>query len=376
MGVGNSGLWALDLGLRSGAVLLALLIAALLLREHPRSTAARLGALFAAGAAAHALCSMPGFASPAVPWQAPLLALSAGNPVVFWLFAQALFRDDLRLQAWHAIAWAALAGLSLVGCYLLAAHADEAHAIGAAYRVGNLVFTLLALAEALSSWRADLVERRRRLRLLVVGMAGAYAVPNVLVQLAVPAAQLPAGAALFDSASLLAVLLVIAWPLLRVNSADLFAERAARPSAEPAPEPSPEPSIEAPAPADVAALERLMHVDHVYREEGLTIGVLAARLGLPEYKLRRLINQGLGHRNFTRFLNGYRLAEVQAALADPARDNVPVLTIAMDAGFQSLGPFNRAFKTETGLTPTEFRRLRGRAPPHKPAPMLADSEIG
>jgi AraC-like DNA-binding protein len=33
-----------------------------------------------------------------------------------------------------------------------------------------------------------------------------------------------------------------------------------------------------------------------------------------------------------------------------------VLTIAMDAGFQSLGPFNRAFKADTGLTPTEFRR--------------------
>ena len=37
---------------------------------------------------------------------------------------------------------------------------------------------------------------------------------------------------------------------------------------------------------------------------------------------------------------------------------VPVLTIAMDAGFQSLNPFNRAFKAETGLTPTEYRRSR------------------
>ena len=35
---------------------------------------------------------------------------------------------------------------------------------------------------------------------------------------------------------------------------------------------------------------------------------------------------------------------------------VPILTIALDAGFQSLGPFNRAFKVQTGMTPTEFRR--------------------
>ena len=33
-----------------------------------------------------------------------------------------------------------------------------------------------------------------------------------------------------------------------------------------------------------------------------------------------------------------------------------MLTIALDAGFQSLAPFNRAFKADTGLTPTEFRR--------------------
>ncbi|WP_409363485.1 hypothetical protein [Bradyrhizobium liaoningense] len=29
----------------------------------------------------------------------------------------------------------------------------------------------------------------------------------------------------------------------------------------------------------------------------------------------------------------------------------------MDTGFQSIGPFNRAFKAATNLTPTEFRRL-------------------
>jgi AraC-like DNA-binding protein len=47
---------------------------------------------------------------------------------------------------------------------------------------------------------------------------------------------------------------------------------------------------------------------------------------------------------------------VRAALVDPARRDLPVLTLALDAGFQSIGPFNRAFKAATGLTPTEFRR--------------------
>ena len=47
--------------------------------------------------------------------------------------------------------------------------------------------------------------------------------------------------------------------------------------------------------------------------------------------------------------------------ADPAQAEVPILTIALDAGFQSLGPFNRAFKAVTGVTPTEYRRLKARA---------------
>jgi AraC-like DNA-binding protein len=103
-------------------------------------------------------------------------------------------------------------------------------------------------------------------------------------------------------------------------------------------------------------LDHLMTVERAYRQEGLTIGGLAAKLDLPEYRLRQAINEGLGYRNFNAFLNRYRINEARAALSDPSQRDVAVLTIAMDAGFQSIGPFNRAFKAETGLTPTEFRR--------------------
>jgi AraC-like DNA-binding protein len=116
---------------------------------------------------------------------------------------------------------------------------------------------------------------------------------------------------------------------------------------------------EGPDPADerlALALQRVMDEERAYRDEGLSVASLAARLGAPEYRLRRLINQRLGHRNFNAFVNGYRLAEARAALLDPRRSELPVLSIALDAGFQSIGPFNRAFKAATGLTPTEFRR--------------------
>ena len=41
---------------------------------------------------------------------------------------------------------------------------------------------------------------------------------------------------------------------------------------------------------------------------------------------------------------------------DPAKVALPVLTIAMDLGYGSLAPFNRAFRDTTGQTPTDWRR--------------------
>jgi AraC-like DNA-binding protein len=104
------------------------------------------------------------------------------------------------------------------------------------------------------------------------------------------------------------------------------------------------------------ALNRLMTVERVYRRDGLSIGRLAELQEVPEYKLRKLINQGLGFRNFTEFLNHYRLADAKAALVDqPAKS---ILEVALQSGFNTIGPFNRAFKAENGVTPGEFRRSR------------------
>jgi AraC-like DNA-binding protein len=106
----------------------------------------------------------------------------------------------------------------------------------------------------------------------------------------------------------------------------------------------------------LAALRKLIDHGKVYREPDLSVASLSRKLDIPEHRLRHLINRQLGHRNFSAFINGYRLAEAEAALGDPTQAAVPILTIALDAGFGSIGPFNRAFKAHTGLTPTEYRR--------------------
>lgn len=94
----------------------------------------------------------------------------------------------------------------------------------------------------------------------------------------------------------------------------------------------------------------------IWREEGLTIASLAAKLGVPEHRLRRTINQGLGHRNFSSFINRARIEAARVALSDPSKIGTTVLEIAYDVGFASVGPFNRAFRAAYGQSPTEFRQ--------------------
>ena len=363
---------ALDLLLRGGGCALLLLLAALLLRDEGRSLAARLGALFAVGAAAYDLCTSPALHA-AFGWIAiPILAPASGNSLVLWLFARALFEDKFRLHPWHWGLWLALVGAGLFnGLMLQPEHLPAAGAVSRLLAAQAAIFAALAAAQTAGSWRGDLVEPRRRLRLFIVTAAAGH---TIVVALAGIMERRAGGAEGLLSACLLAaVAAIVAWSLLRSSGEDVLlpAETAVKQPATGRVASAARPF----GPADeaaIAALERAMAVDRLYREEGLSIGRLAQLQRLPEYKLRRLINQHLGYRNFADFLNGYRLADARAALADPSQEAVPILTIALDAGFSSLGPFNRAFKAATGMTPSEYRRSRGSvAAPPLPIPIPA-----
>ena len=272
--------------------------------------------------------------------------------MVFWALSASLFDDGFRLRWWHAALWLLLVIAGIAACFL------SSRALGLGLTLSSFAFAALAMAQAVASWRTDLVEGRRRLRLFVVGASSLYIGLNAVAQLAGVQRSAPEGASLAGAAGLLAIAGIVAWSLLHVaRTQSLF------PAMADAPQPIEQPAVAAVEPADqrlVAALERLMTAERAYRQDGLTIGALAQQLGLPEYRLRRLINQALGYRNFNSFVNHYRIADAKAALADPQQAEVPVLTIALDAGFSSLGPFNRAFKAETGLTPSEYRRLNPR----------------
>jgi len=107
---------------------------------------------------------------------------------------------------------------------------------------------------------------------------------------------------------------------------------------------------------DLAEFEQQFIVQKLYRQGGLTIAGLADKLDMPEYRLRALIHKRLGYRNFSAMLHHFRIEDASTTLADRGQKNLPILTIALDVGYNSITPFNTAFRDLKGVTPSEFRK--------------------
>ena len=176
--MGTSGLMSIDLGLRGAVVALCLLIAALALRDRRDSTAALLGAALAIGVAASMICSTPTFPRPFAWWGLLLLALSSANCVVFWLWARAAFDDDFVPRFWHGVLWAAVVVAQWLDTSGITRSAAIEVAIERTLPFASLGLALLAVAQTLVTWPADLVQGRRGLRLVVLIGASAQTILN------------------------------------------------------------------------------------------------------------------------------------------------------------------------------------------------------
>jgi AraC-like DNA-binding protein len=360
------GVTALDLGLRGAAAgLFLMMMVVVLARGRPLDAIKLLGAAMAAAGAAYAIVTAPFVPKAAVWWTLPILG---ANPVIVWLWARATFDDDFKVRRWHGALWLVIVGIWFSVFLTWTTWPTLAKAGLRSMSIVALVLSVSAAVQTVRTWSADLVAGRRRLRVAVLILS------LLLIALlsgsdltSISSRSYGISGSLLSAVGLLAISALAGWSLFYPPAASpavaAIATDASGNAGRVAQIESADGGRDAIAPLLLRRLDHLMTVERVYRQEGLTIGMLAAKLDLPEYRLRQVINEGLGHRNFNAFLNRYRLDEAKAALSDPSQRDVPVLTIAMDAGFQSIGPFNRAFKAETGLTPTEFRRDAVARPP-------------
>jgi AraC-like DNA-binding protein len=344
----------LEAALRGGAVIVLLLRVLVHAQNARHDPVSRYAALFLLGAAAYVVESSPGFGALDLRWRLPIHVVSCGTPAAFWITTGGFFVDEFRPRWYHTLAWLALATIAVVEMWV------RSTSLFAVHSALSLSCVLLAIWHALAGRATDLVEGRRRLRVVFAVATALYTMLIVASDWLWPGGLSVASLSLANAAGLMTFIFLFA-VLESLPSTAQPLVRTATPAGPPqslASDPRAAAPPAGPDAALLAALRRLIDHDKVYREPDLSIASLAHKLDIPEYRLRRLINEQLGHRNFSAFINGYRLAEAETALSDPRQADVPVLTIALDAGFGSIGPFNRAFKAHTGLTPTEYRRVR------------------
>jgi AraC-like DNA-binding protein len=255
----------------------------------------------------------------------------------------------------------------------LGADPELASSLFVAGRVTALALLAAAGAHAIVHWRADLVESRRRARAVFVGAIGAVFAALAMSDFVFGPAGPGLGWLTLGHAALFAVAFTTMVMVARGSLDELLSvpDRAAsvprltviRPDDGPGATARPVVASRRSDNAEIALARRVtdaMASNRLWKREGLGIAELAKELGTQEYILRRAINRRLGYRNFNDFLHHYRLGEVARRLSDPAERHLPVLTIALDCGYGSIGPFNRAFKACFGVTPSQFRELRAR----------------
>ena len=339
---------SLETAIRLMVIGQALLIAAVFLVGNGGRAARVSGAAVMLGAAAYLYMSGPLYGS--LPSVEPfLLLVTLAVPFLVWSFARAIFDAP-----WPPMLLNVAAGALLIGTWLMHVvdgWVDPATASGAStvLRTGGLIAMAHALWLAWWGRPDDLVERRRRFRLMFVAVIALQVTAILTIELMFGVGRAPAWLDTTNVIVIAVVMLVLAIPMLRLRKVFFQPDQ---------PLPDASAHLEETGAAHYLYHQRLLALmdEGFYRESGLTVPVLAKRLDYPEHQLRRLINGHMGYRNFSAFLNSYRIEDAKRQLADPELVRTPVLTIALDLGYGSLGPFNRAFKAETGMTPTEYRR--------------------
>jgi AraC-like DNA-binding protein len=288
-------------------------------------------------------------------WE-PLLNIGRNlAPGLFMLLCHSLFQESRRFPRW-LLALFALQILLEEPAHLIFARGTPGEGLVTEVLPALLesAFAGLAVYWTLAGWASDLVETRRRLRwiiLLVIGLA--LVGSSLLLRMVIPVEVVQHYYAYVGFMALEGALLVA---ILLAQLGDHGIERYLSPEAPSAPARRVD-STRAPDPdaAAVAQLDRLMREERVYRQPGLSVAGLADQMNMPEYRLRKLIHEHLGHRNFNAFLHDYRIREACEMLRDPDQSRTPILTIALSVGYQSINTFNRGFREVMGVTPSAYR---------------------
>jgi len=343
-------------------IVCAALLAARVLISQPRLKSAKLLALIALSMACGVLLGRQDYRY----WIPPAFRIDVGGwawvldlgrnlaPGLVMLLCFTLFTERRRFPRWLLVLLAVQLCLDEPGRAMIPPDWRYARlATQTTPALLQMIFAGFTVYWTVADWRVDLVETRRAIRALTMAVGGGLIVASGLLQVLID----PTSDANFVAHEALAAadLAILTFVLFRVTDGDagryLDFESARTPVRQgPAANESPGPAL--------TRLTALLEDERICEQEGLSLKELAGRVGVPEYRLRKLIHEQLGYRNFNALLHDYRIREACRQLGDPALRRTPILTIALSVGYASINTFSRGFREIMGMTPSAWREAR------------------
>ena len=102
-------------------------------------------------------------------------------------------------------------------------------------------------------------------------------------------------------------------------------------------------------------LEYVLLNQKPYLDEDLTLGKLAEQLSVKDKELSMLLNQYM-RTSFFDLINKYRVDAIKKKIEMETYERYTLYGIACECGFKSRTSFNRVFKRETGLSPSDYKK--------------------
>lgn len=102
-------------------------------------------------------------------------------------------------------------------------------------------------------------------------------------------------------------------------------------------------------------LSQLMETKQLYKNSNLTIDDISREMATNRTYLSKIIKRSF-QSGFRDYLNRFRLEKAKELIRNAHSEDLNLLAVSENSGFQNYGTFNAAFKKEYGITPGEWKR--------------------
>lgn len=100
-------------------------------------------------------------------------------------------------------------------------------------------------------------------------------------------------------------------------------------------------------------LDRLFSEDKLYRDNTINLDIVAQKLNTSRHNTSQIINEHF-KMGFHEYVNKHRIEEAKELLSQ--NENLNIIDVAYEVGYNNKVTFNKAFKKETHLTPSQYLR--------------------